>query len=191
MRSLVALAFSISFSYIWLPPVVSHYSMRKKFYLSPVSFFVCTPFFFLIRVLYAKNLFLSFQLFVYTDFWVFYTQLFIFFPSKSRLRKVLGFLWEFDIYGFMTKSHLKSLIKECVQEVLSSQSSFRNRFPDLYDTVDPLPLKDGVYDSLRYGYSLEINGHEYKTKGGVRCGREHCGGPKKVKVSSGVAREIG
>lgn len=39
-------------------------------------------------------------------------------------------------------------------------------------TVEPLPLADGTYSALRYGYTLEIGGKEYATKDGVRCGRD-------------------
>jgi len=39
-------------------------------------------------------------------------------------------------------------------------------------------ISKGVHKGLRYGYCVEIDGNKLKTKNGVRCGREHCGGLK-------------
>jgi len=63
--------------------------------------------------------------------------------------------------------------------------------------VDSLPLPDGNYYALRYGYTLEVKmtkdfsseGKKFKTKTGVRCGREHCGGPQKITIKNGKIAE--
>lgn len=58
---------------------------------------------------------------------------------------------------------------------------------DPWATKDPIPLPDGQYKALRYGYAIEIDGKVFETRQGVRCTREHCGAPYRVEVSGGKA----
>ena len=48
-------------------------------------------------------------------------------------------------------------------------------------------MPEGVYPGLRYGYCLEIDGKKFKTKDGIRCSRECCGGPKPFMIENGGA----
>ena len=50
---------------------------------------------------------------------------------------------------------------------------------DLEESHD---LPSGVYQGLYYGYCLEINDKKFKTKTGVRCMREACGGAYPIVV---------
>jgi len=52
---------------------------------------------------------------------------------------------------------------------------------DVIDTEShKIPV--GVYPSLYYGNCLEVEGLKLKTKTGVRCRREFCGGPHPIVV---------
>jgi len=51
------------------------------------------------------------------------------------------------------------------------------------ELVEPCDLKPGMYTGYRYGYCVEIDGKIYKTKNGIRCGRDHCGGPSRFRMS--------
>ena len=56
--------------------------------------------------------------------------------------------------------------------------------------VDPIDLPDGTYQGLFYAYCLEIDGKTYKTRYGVRCTREHCGGSKAFRIVGGAAYKV-
>ena len=92
----------------------------------------------------------------------------------------------------MKKSELKSLIKECVGEILREEYTppkvdwNKIRENGHYGTEEKVDLPDGKYECLRYGYVLEIpvGGKHYKTFSGVRCGREMTS-PNQCVVKSG------
>jgi hypothetical protein len=56
-------------------------------------------------------------------------------------------------------------------------------------TKEPVPLEDGTYKGLRYGYTLEIGTDKFATREGIRCTRKYCGGPSEFTVSNGVVTE--
>lgn len=60
--------------------------------------------------------------------------------------------------------------RQLVDRLLSKPCCQRGSLGETYavETVDPVPLEDGRYTVLQYGYVLEIDG--------VRCMRERCGG---------------
>lgn len=53
------------------------------------------------------------------------------------------------------------------------------------DLVEPIPLNNGVHYGLQYGYNVEFYGKLFKTKTGVKCYREHCGGYCKYVIKNG------
>jgi hypothetical protein len=57
--------------------------------------------------------------------------------------------------------------------------------------IEPCELPPGMYTGLRYGYCVEIDGRIYKTRTGVRCTKQGCGGPSRFRMSdSGKLFEI-